>query len=381
MYNILYNIRFNQVRQGGVGNYMKSLTSNLSNDFHIYDTTLKKGASIGEVLPETLFRRLQRSICAIKDGVFLRYILNKGQIDIVHLNPSLTYRAIMRDCYFARKTYKAGIPFVVFFHGGDTDYEKRLERTNGVKRLLASFGKAQRIFVLALQFKNKLVEWGFDESKIIVETTMIEDSLMEDFEITKKLRKKGKDKIRILFLSYIVKTKGIYEAIDSFRILLNKDHNIELIIAGDGLEIKKAKSYIESNNLENIEFKGYVTGKEKKQTYFDSDVYLFPSYTEGMPISVLEAMAFGLPVITRPVGGLKDFFEDGKMGFMTESLEPQVYADYLKELSDNVELRCNMSRYCHEYAMDRFLASRVSKRIENVYLDVINERNKYEGLT
>lgn len=52
---------------------------------------------------------------------------------------------------------------------------------------------------------------------------------------------------------------------------------------------------------------------------FDCDIFFFPFYGEGMPISVLEAMAFSMPVITRNVGGIKDFFINGEMGFCTDS--------------------------------------------------------------
>ncbi len=66
-------------------------------------------------------------------------------------------------------------------------------------------------------------------------------------------------------------------------------------------------------------------------------MYLFPTYHEGMPGSVLEAMGYGLPVITRTVGGLPDFFEHEKMGFITESLDASVFADFLEQLVKDPE--------------------------------------------
>lgn len=90
-----------------------------------------------------------------------------------------------------------------------------------------------------------------------------------------------------------------------------------------------------------------------------------------MPSSVLEAMAFGLPVITRPVGGLKDFFEDGKMGFITESKAPEAFADLMEKLITDCDDRKKIARYNQRYAREHFMASKVAKRIENIYREIL----------
>ena len=89
-----------------------------------------------------------------------------------------------------------------------------------------------------------------------------------------------------------------------------------------------------------------------------------------MPTSVLEAMAYGLPVVTRPVGGLKDFFEDGKMGYITESLAPSVFAEAVEKLIREPETCRRMGRYNREFAHEHFAASRVAERIKRIYHEV-----------
>ena len=123
-----------------------------------------------------------------------------------------------------------------------------------------------------------------------------------------------------------------------------------------------------------VRFMQHLTDTEEKRKVFDaSDVYLFPSHEEGMPISVLEAMAFGLPIVTRPVGALKDFFEDGKHGFITESRSPEILASLLEKLISNKKLRHDISNYNFHYARTRFLASKVSKRLENIYSSLLSK--------
>ncbi len=76
-----------------------------------------------------------------------------------------------------------------------------------------------------------------------------------------------------------------------------------------------------------MRFLGHVSGAAKTQAFRAADIYLFTSLAEGMPNSVLEAMAFGLPIVTRPVGGIRDFFEDGRMGYATDSLDSGDYTE------------------------------------------------------
>jgi glycosyltransferase involved in cell wall biosynthesis len=81
----------------------------------------------------------------------------------------------------------------------------------------------------------------------------------------------------------------------------------------------------------------------------------------------VEAMAFGLPVVTRPVGGLVDFFENGKHGFLIESQEPQIFADRIERLYTDSELYNTIAQYNYRYAQEKLLASKAVERLEKIY--------------
>jgi glycosyltransferase involved in cell wall biosynthesis len=101
---------------------------------------------------------------------------------------------------------------------------------------------------------------------------------------------------------------------------------------------------------------------------------VFPTFHgEGMPNAVLEAMAFGLPVITRPVGGLADFFETGRMGYLTESKDPLVLAKLIENLLENEALRKQMSEFNLAYARNHFLSDKVASRLLKIYDDVMKD--------
>jgi glycosyltransferase involved in cell wall biosynthesis len=90
-----------------------------------------------------------------------------------------------------------------------------------------------------------------------------------------------------------------------------------------------------------------------------------------MPGSVVEAMAFGLPVITRPVGGIADFFKDGEHGFITSSRRPDVFADLMERLLGNKKLYKKISLLNFQYAQSNFLASGAAARLEKIYDSVL----------
>ena len=195
---------------------------------------------------------------------------------------------------------------------------------------------------------------------IIVTTTKVDDRLLEGFDISER---KG-DVKNILFLSRVEKEKGIYETIDAFRLLQKEFADLTLTVVGQGTELAAAKQYVITNGISNVVFTGRVQGDDLVAAFKKADLYCFPSYSEGMPTSVLEAMAFGLPVVTRRVGGLADFFEQGMMGFITDSYSPQEFANAITKLKQDSALTQKISLYNYQYAKDHFMASKVAVEFE-----------------
>lgn len=307
----------------------------------------------------------------LSDYIRILGFLAKRETKIIHINPSLDPKSVLRDGlslllgrFFKKKT-------IVFFRGWRKDFEKDLER-NGLWLFKQIYGKSDLIIVLSMEFKYKLRSWGFKQP-IYREVTIADDELLNGFNIKKVIEKRTSfKKKRILFLSRIIKEKGVYIVIEAICNLLKKYPNIELIIAGDGSELGGVKLYVKNLSLPNVIFKGYVNGEEKKQLLENSYIFCFPSYYgEGMPNGVVEAMAFGMPVITRTVGGIPDFFKNGKNGYMTDSKNPIVIAGLIEKIIKDEELYKRISLYNYQYAQLQFLSSRAVKRLEKYYQNVL----------
>ncbi len=274
-------------------------------------------------------------------------IISNKKKQLAIINPSLLNRSFFRDGLFAKQLQHKNVPFMVFFHGWDVDFEAKVTQKY-THFFLKSFGKAEKIFVLSEDFKEKIIEWGY-RGEVIVITTTVDVDLVKNFSLERKIEEQKKSTTyKILFLSRMVKEKGVFELIEAFKKVNQKIKNSELILAGDGEAFQEIASL--ASNTKNIRLTGYVEGDEKIALLKESDVFILPSYSEGLPISVLEAMLFGLPVITTRVGGLKNFFKNKKMGYFIEPKDIHQIEEALFSILSNKDKTIQISKYNHQYA-------------------------------
>lgn len=296
--------------------------------------------------------------------------VTKSELDLVVLNPSLGSRSFFRDGLFAKRLVKKNIKFVVFFHGWDAQFEKKVTKKY-ISFFQTSFGQATRIFVLSDDFKQKLKQWGY-QGTVVVETTTVDKTLLADFSGEEKFRNMARpSEVKILFLSRLLREKGIYETIEAFKVLRHKFPKIELVIAGDGKEFDAVSVYIANDN--GIQMVGHVQGVEKINLFKNCHIYCLPSYSEGLPTSVLEAMAFGLPVVTTPVGGLKDFFQDEKMGHLVDLNEKNGLEQKLALLIADIDQLIEIGKYNSTYAAENLISDVVAQRLYGHFMNSISD--------
>jgi glycosyltransferase involved in cell wall biosynthesis len=348
---------------GGVASYFGVLRGELGEDktfFEIGRTCNEKG----------VFAVLKR-LCL--DNLNFWKELNRERYELVHINPSLLSGAFLRDSVLLLLARLYRKPVVVMFHGWDKVFERTVDRhLLWLFRLV--YRRAAAFVVLANEFRDTLKRWSCAQ-RVFVETTVVDDAMFRCDHEALRRRRRTSLTFNVLFLARLERQKGIYEAIEAFAILKQTIQHVQLIMAGDGSDRVSVQEYAQKHGIGDVEFVGYVTGKQKVEVLSNAHVYLFPtSYGEGMPTTVLEAMAFGLPVITRPVGGLKDFFEDGRMGHLAESLNPRVFAELIANLAANTLQREAMGEYNQLYAKQRFAASKVASRMEKIYESVVTDR-------
>jgi glycosyltransferase involved in cell wall biosynthesis len=351
-----------RTNNGGGANYFNALKDLLpSNIVYFYRGKPNWPESRGDLFE---FFRI------IKDFFTYIYILFRWNYKIVHINTFFGGQGVYRDAIFILLAKIMRKKLIVFFRGWDWKFSAK--KRNILFRLIKYiYLKSNALIVLSSDEKRQLNSWGYS-GLIFSETTTVDWRLVQgisaDSIVDKYNRNSG---INLLFLSRIHKDKGIYETADAFQILQKKYPNLQLTIAGNGPELENARNYVYHNDIKNIIFKGFVQGIEKKKLFLNSHLFILPSFSEGMPNSVLEAFAFGLPVITTPVGGLKDIFESNVNGFLVKTKDVYDLKEKIQTLIDDKQMMKRVSITNYEYAREKFLSTKVAKRIEDIYRDVV----------
>jgi len=159
--------------------------------------------------------------------------------------------------------------------------------------------------------------------------------------------------IKIGFIGRVVKEKGVFELLEAYKILKRQHKNIQLKIAGDGkamLPLQKKAGELGFPN--DIKFYGEVSFPEL--FYREIDILVLPSSTEGLPVTILEAMASGVIVIASNVGGISEIIKNKQNGLLLESYKPDVIATVVQKLiSDPVlckELVSNANETIKNYS-------------------------------
>jgi len=347
--------------QGGVAGFYSAILPHLrkQDGLSIHYMEIGGAKGVGGIMHPLLDQiRFRRMLASIRPAV-------------VHVNPSLNLKSFIRDGLFVYQAKRLGYPVVVFFRGWDEGFESAVE-TTWLRFFRKTYLKADAFIVLASAFRDKLREWGVT-AQIKLGTTTVSSDLLRSFSFTVKTEQMASEPTtKILFLSRLEKKKGVMETMEAVITLRAKGRPVTLTIAGDGSFMDEVRKFADRHD-ESREFLfilGDVRGDSKISLLASHHMYCFPTYAEGMPNSVLEAMAFGLPVITCSVGGLRDFFEDGKMGYLVRQKTVTDIVDAVERLIEDRSMANSMSIYNYRYATRRFLAPGVADYLADVYRQV-----------
>lgn len=177
--------------------------------------------------------------------------------------------------------------------------------------------------------------------------------------------------MQLTFLGKITPEKGIYDLVE--LIAENKDlynGRIHLSIGGNG-ETAKLQKEIYSKGLENIvTFVGWVNGDKKEELLNSTDVYVLPSYYEGLPISILEAMAHKKAIISTTVGGIPEIVIDSENGFLITPGDKQALKCAIDKLLQDATLRTKMGKNSFQKVQPYF-PENVDKSLCDLYQSLL----------
>jgi glycosyltransferase involved in cell wall biosynthesis len=178
--------------------------------------------------------------------------------------------------------------------------------------------------------------FGHDSSKIVVIPNWIDSSEYRCPDHAQESRQLDarNSTTRFLFVGWLEASKGVYELLAAARILMDRAVDFHLVFCGKGSEWESLNQKNKELGTErHVAFRGWVTGQALIDELWKADVFVLPSYTEGLPNSLLQAMACGLAVIVTPVGGIPSLVEPERNGLIVQVKENAQLAEAMATLA------------------------------------------------
>lgn len=248
-------------------------------------------------------------------------LLTDNRIKIVHIHTA-SYVSFRRSSYFVKLAKALGKKVVLHIHGGGF---KEYYQTNP-DWILNILSRADCNIALTDFWK----QFFQDELKLPYVVTVY-----NIIPYPTILGVEHDNKVHLLFLGAINENKGIYDLLDVLNRNKEEWKDRLFLHVGGNQEIERLLSYIKANHLENmVSYEGWVEGEKKLHLLNLMDAFILPSYIEGLPISILESLSYGKPVITTPVGGIPEVV-NSENGFMFEPGDKDALSELLSSIIRN----------------------------------------------
>lgn len=176
----------------------------------------------------------------------------------------------------------------------------------------------------------------------------------------------------VLFLGRLGERKGTYDLLQVIKTLdKNIKQEIKFYLCGDG-DIGGVSAKVDQLGIrDRIAHLGWIDAKEKKEIFFNSKINVLPSYNEGLPMSILETMAYGIPNLSTKIASIPEVIKDGKNGFLINPGDIEDMANKLNIMLNDNELMINFSNESYLLITDKFSLSTHIKIIKVIYKELL----------
>lgn len=230
------------------------------------------------------------------------------KIKIVHIHTAAD-SSFKRKSIFVSLAKAFNKKIILHIHG--SRFKDFYDESSNKKVIINNLQKADKLVVLSQSWKEWFFDIGINSENIIVLNNIV------DYPKIKEVNRENK--VKLLFLGEIGVRKGVFDIIET--IAKNRDSfKAEIILKiGGNKETEKLIQKINEYDLTDfVKFEGWVSGDKKINLLNWADIFILPSFNEGLPIAILEAMSYGKSIISSPVGGIAEIVHSGINGILVE---------------------------------------------------------------
>ena len=276
--------------------------------------------------------------------------------DVVHIHVA-SRRSTFRKGKYVRLAKKYNKRVILHVHGAEYKkfYDECTEQQK--KYVKDTLNMCDKIIVLSEEWYDYFKTLVSEDKLVVIYNSIV---LPKDFN-------KNLNTNKFLFLGRIGHRKGIYDLLDVFEKLVKEFEDIKLYAGGDG-EVENFQNLIKEKHLENnVEYIGWTSGEKKEQYLTDCSFYILPSYNEGMPMSVLEGMAYKNVTLSTYVGGIPKVIQNLENGIIINPGDKDAMYKYLKYLLLDESLRKKLSDNARKTMEDKFNIEKVIEKLLTLY--------------
>ncbi len=319
-------------------------------DVHIVNKSLIGRRSKNANSSFNLFEEIVRSYNIFAN---IRKTINFARPNVVHLNTNCSPKGIIRDYISALLAKPKKIPLVLHCHCNVKDKISKskiglffFKKLCKLSKTIIVLNTNSSAFVSKIIGDNALIIPNFVETSFIIKNRVIR----EEFK-------------NVLFIGHILRYKGISELLQAAK----ENKELTFTLAGPITEEYNSDEILK-NSVGNINLLGSVSPEKVKELLDTSDVFVFPSYTEGFSVALLEAAARGLPIICTDVGANRDLIED-KGGIIIPQKDSNAITYALQMM--NYETRKQMSEWNINKIKSAYTIDLVMNRLYKIYNSLI----------
>jgi glycosyltransferase involved in cell wall biosynthesis len=295
--------------------------------------------------------------------------LHRFRPHVIHLHTSQGV-AWLKDTFFilVGKAYRCHV--VLHMHGGNFDelYNKNARFVQYYTRRVMRLTDA--VIAVSAEWRRRLAHIVPIDRVFTFRNCIAVDAFLPRFS------HRSTNGAQVLFLGAIGSGKGAFDLLEAMGRLKTRGCSLHLWVAGyeerDG-DLARARTRLEELHLEDTcQLVGTVRGAKKAQLLSEASLFVLPSYHEGLPMAILEALAAGLAVVATPVGGIPEVIEDGYNGFLVTPGDVEALAEKLAILANDRYLCEVMGRRSRKIAKQELDVKPYMKRLVALYESLVN---------
>lgn len=294
--------------------------------------------------------------------VVFGFFVLRNKARIVHINTSLTTKSYWRDTLYLLVARLLQRKVVYQIHGGPLPEEFFVRR--GPRSLLRLVLRSADVVVLLAQVELRAYRVFVPGVPLEVVANGIESNVLA----RTSLASKPSGRLQLAYVGRLVADKGLFVALDAMAILAKEGREMQFTIAGSGPDEASLRARSDQLGLtDRVRFVGPLFGDAKDELWRSAHVFVFPTFHEGLPYALLEAMAAGAVPVTTRVGAIPDVVTHGVQGLLLDARDPEGLAAALGRLDDDRAALFTMAEAGRNRIVKQYSVARLAEDFQRLY--------------